>query len=49
MSSGDFTGDGKADILLRDSLGNLGMWIMNGSTISSGGFVGPLPLSFEIR
>lgn len=28
MSSGDFTGDGKADILLRDSLGNLGIWIM---------------------
>ena len=24
---GDFNGDGKADILLRDAIGNLGLWI----------------------
>jgi hypothetical protein len=43
-------GDTHSDILLSNaSTGDVGTWIMNGSTISSGGFVGPLPLSFEIR
>jgi uncharacterized protein (DUF2141 family) len=36
----DYNGDGKADILLRDSGGNLGMWLMNGPVIASGAFVG---------
>jgi uncharacterized protein (DUF2141 family) len=37
---GDFNGDGKDDILLRDGAGNIGMWLMNGNTILSGSFVG---------
>jgi uncharacterized protein (DUF2141 family) len=36
----DFNGDGKSDILLRDSGGSLGMWLMNGSTITTGASVG---------
>jgi uncharacterized protein (DUF2141 family) len=36
----DFNGDGQSDILLRDSGGSLGMWLMNGSMITTGAFVG---------
>jgi probable HAF family extracellular repeat protein len=32
---GDFTGDGDADILWRNSNGSLAMWLMDGSTIES--------------
>ena len=31
--TGDFNGDGKSDILLRDTSGNLAIWEMNGTTI----------------
>ena len=30
----DFNGDGKADILRRDSAGNVSIWLMNGSQLS---------------
>ena len=29
----DFDGDGNADILWRDTSGNVGMWLMNGTSI----------------
>jgi hypothetical protein len=43
ISSGDFNGDGKADVLLsnRDS-SQLAVWIMNGTTVSQGGAAQPL-------
>jgi hypothetical protein len=34
--SGDFNGDGDADLLWRNSNGTLAEWFMNGSTITSG-------------
>jgi probable HAF family extracellular repeat protein len=37
--SGDFNGDGKADILWRQSTGALALWDMNGTTISASGVV----------
>ncbi len=38
VGTGDYNGDGKADILWRDGAGNLSMWLMNGaSALSSGG------------
>jgi hypothetical protein len=37
---GDFDGDGKSDILLRDSAGDLGIWFIIGNTVTSGAFVG---------
>jgi hypothetical protein len=40
VAQGDFNGDGKTDVLLRDPLGNFGMWLMNGTFIASGAFVG---------
>jgi len=36
---GDFSGDGKSDILLRANDGHIGEWTMNGTTITGGGFV----------
>jgi hypothetical protein len=38
-SLGDFNGDGKADILRRDSAGNVSLWLMNGRAIVSPTFV----------
>lgn len=39
---GDFDGNGRDDILLRNSqTGEIGIWFMNGSTIAGGGLVGP--------
>jgi hypothetical protein len=32
---GDYNGDGKSDILFLDSAGDLAVWLMNGSTVSS--------------
>ena len=32
---GDYTGDGKSDILLLDSAGDVAVWLMNGATVSS--------------
>lgn len=37
---GDFNGDGKSDLLLRDSLGTLGIWFLNGGALAGGGLVG---------
>jgi ELWxxDGT repeat protein len=34
--TGDFNGDGNADILWRNSSGEVSIWLMNGSTITSG-------------
>jgi hypothetical protein len=33
--AGDLNGDGNADILWRDSAGNVAVWMMNGFLISS--------------
>lgn len=42
LPRGDFSGDVREDILLRDGAsGDLGMWVMNGPAIAGGGFVGP--------
>ncbi len=35
----DFNGDGKADVLWRNTSGQLAVWTMSGSTITSSGFV----------
>jgi len=33
VGTGDFNGDGKSDILLRDTSGDIAIWEMNGTTI----------------
>jgi hypothetical protein len=32
VETGDFNGDGKSDILWRDTSGNTAIWFMNGAT-----------------
>jgi len=39
----DFNGDGDADLLWRDTSGNLYMWFMNGATMSSSAAIGNVP------
>lgn len=47
---GNYDGDTHSDILLRNqATGDVGMWLMNGTAITSGSFVGALSPSFEIR
>jgi len=44
----DFNGDGMSDILWRDIAGDVGVWLMNGTTISSGTVIGNVPDSWMI-
>ena len=40
VATHDFNGDGKSDILWRDTSNNIGMWLMNGTTISQSPVLG---------
>jgi VCBS repeat protein/beta-propeller repeat-containing protein len=45
----DFNGDGKADILWRNTKsGVVAIWLMNGAAIESTGFPGGVPLNWQI-
>jgi hypothetical protein len=46
---GDYDGDGKSDILWRDSNGNTSMWFMNGATITSSGSLGNVPTAWTVQ
>jgi hypothetical protein len=50
VGTGDFNGDGKSDILWRDSSGNVAIWEMNGTTISNAptSFVANVPGNWSI-
>jgi hypothetical protein len=43
QGAGDFNGDGKTDILFRDTDGTVAIWFMNGGTIVSQAFPTPTP------
>jgi hypothetical protein len=47
--TGDYNGDGKADLLWRDNIGNTSMWFMNGTTVASTGAVGNIPTSWTVQ
>jgi hypothetical protein len=47
-ASGDFNGDGKSDIALRDGSGDVAFWLMNGAGVIMSGGVGGVPSSWEI-
>ena len=46
---GDFNGDGKSDLLWRDTSGNLVVWFMNGATVSSTGGAGNIPAVWHVQ
>jgi phospholipase/lecithinase/hemolysin len=44
----DFNGDGKSDILWQDNGGNVGTWLMNGTSIMSTAVLGNVPPNWSI-
>jgi hypothetical protein len=47
--TGDYSGNGKADILWIDNTGNVAAWMMNGTTISSVLNYGNIGTTFAIQ
>ena len=45
----DFNGDGKDDILLQHTSGAVGMWLMNGTTVSTAAIAGGMTSDWQIR
>jgi hypothetical protein len=48
VGTGDFNGDGKTDLLWRDTGGNTAIWLMNGATVLAPGSLGNIPTTFSI-
>jgi hypothetical protein len=44
----DFNGDGKADLLWRDNLGNTAIWFLNGTSVASSVGVGNIPTNWTV-
>jgi hypothetical protein len=51
VGTGDFNGDGKSDILWRDTGGNVVIWEMNGTSVlnPAASFVGNVPTVWTIE
>ncbi len=47
-NSHDLDGDGKADIVWRNSSGVVAIWLMNGTAIGSSGFPAGVPVAWQI-
>jgi hypothetical protein len=48
LAAHDLNGDSESDIVWRDTSGDLGLWLMNGATVSSTGGVGGVPAAWSI-
>jgi FG-GAP repeat len=48
-ATGDFDGDGKSDLLWRDSGGNTSVWFMNGTQVASAAAVGNIPTTWTVQ
>jgi FG-GAP repeat len=48
-ATGDFDGDGKSDILWRDDGGNIAMWFMNGTQVSSTTGIGNISMIWTVQ
>jgi hypothetical protein len=46
--TGDFNGDGKSDLLWRDNVGNIVIWFMNATTVSSSQIVAYVPTNWIV-
>jgi hypothetical protein len=49
VQTGDYNGDGMADILWRDTSGNIAMWFMNGTTVASTAGVGNVQTNWTVQ
>ncbi len=49
VQTGDYNGDGKSDLLWRDTSGNTAIWFMNGVTVSSTAGLGNVPTSWTVQ
>ncbi len=47
-STHDYDGDGKSDILWRDTSGHLALWLMYGGTVSSNSLLATVPTSWTV-
>jgi hypothetical protein len=48
VGTGDFNGDGKTDIVWRDTAGDTSIWLMNGATVLSAGGLGNVPTTWSL-
>jgi FG-GAP-like repeat len=48
VGTGDFNGDGKADIVCRDTAGDTSIWLMNGAAVLMAGALGNVPTTWSI-
>jgi FG-GAP-like repeat/FG-GAP repeat len=48
VGTGDFNGDGYADIVWQDTSGNTAIWLMNGATVLSTGSLGLVPTTTSL-
>jgi hypothetical protein len=46
---GDYDGNGKSDLLWRDAAGDTYIWFMNGTAVSSVGFVATVPSPWAVQ
>jgi hypothetical protein len=47
-TTGDFNGDGKSDLMWRNTDGSTSLWLMNGTTVQGYGSFGAIPTSWQI-
>jgi hypothetical protein len=47
--TGDYNGDGKGDILWRDTSGNTAVWFMKGISVASSANVGNVPTTWVVQ
>ena len=48
-SVGDYNGDGKADILWRNTSNDIGIWFMNGASVTSAPILGNVGPSWLVQ
>jgi hypothetical protein len=49
VQTGDYNGDGKSDLLWRDTSGNTVIWFMNGVGVSSTGSIGNISTVWTVQ
>jgi hypothetical protein len=49
METGDFDGDGKSDVLWRDTSGNVALWFMNGALVTQAVGIANVPTVWSIH